>query len=331
MRYLIILLVISFCSCKKDINDATISSQASIQSTDAATLLLSDTPHLYIPELEYGYSAPFYNGGEGLTSAGLWSYMKYATIRHQVVSPYFSDAYFGKVPIGSTVKIINYACDIANGIEGDTWDTTINNPITRSGIADYKAISGIQPTPLSIVTYANGDVYLGRKKDEFSYTPSFGRLGAPNGINYHGDTSFIWWGWVDRYWNNAIIPEQDGKYVIAVTLDYGKINPKTSLLPINVIGDYVELDTTAIELNAAHPATNYKAVLQRGKIKGVNISWEGNGYAYCIERDGVMIVKWQDIRSYYDVNGNKFSTYKIITRAQGRIPDAETPIFKVTK
>lgn len=295
------------------------------------TSLLSNTYHFYIPENEQGYSAPFYNNGEGLTSAGLWSYVKYATTSHIVAQPYFSEAYFGKVPVGATVKICNYACDIANGVEGDTWDTTTNNPITRGGMNDFVDSQATKSVPLSIVTYANGDVFFGRKKDQFYYTPSFGRLGAPSGINYHGVNSFLWWGWVDRYWNNAIIPEEDGQYVIAVTLEYGAVNPKTALLPIKVTGSSVELDTAAIYTNAAKPAINYKAVLQRGKIKGVNISWEGNGYAYCVERDGQMIVRWQDIRSYFDPAGNKFSQYKIITRAQGRIPDAETNIFNVTR
>lgn len=276
--------------------------------------------YLYIPEDEGGWQA----GRVGLFNA-------YKQIGFTTVNSYISDQYGGKVPIGTPVKKLNYGCLIANGIPGETWDTTVNNPITLAGIRDFVVNNdGSQSLPIQITTYANGGVYLGRKKDEFDYSPTDRRLNAVSGIRYSGK-DYTWWGWGDNYYNDALIPFEDGKYVIAVTMDYNNtVNPTTSLLPISVTGNTVVTDTTAIAANKAKPATNYKALLQRGKIKGVNITWQGNGYAYCIERNGQMIVKWQDIRTYFDPLGNKFSTYKIITRAQGRIPDDSTSEFKVS-
>jgi hypothetical protein len=321
MKNILIFALLLLFSCKK-INVEQEQQQVTPQATVTADVVLP-TYNLYIPEDEGGWESPYESGRVGLFNGA-------KSIAHTTVNSVLYQNYFGKVPYGSYVKVCYYDCPIANGIPGETWDTTINNPITLSGERDYIVQGGVQQKPLSITVYANGDVFLGRKKDEFYYLPTKRRIGTPYGANHHGDTSFIWWGWMDNYNNTAIIPEADGEYVIAVTMDYGAINPQTSLLPIRVTGDVVVTDTTAIQANAAKSATNYKAVIQRGKIKGVNISWEGNGYAYCIERDGAMIVKWQDIRSYFDASGNKFSRYKIITRAQGRIPDNETPEFKVT-
>lgn len=287
---------------------------------ESSELTAANTYNLYIPEDESGWDTP-----DG--KAGLFNEAK--SVSYTNVNSYLYDQYLGKIPLNTRVKICVYGCPIANSIPGNSWDTTANNPITRSGANDYVTQGGIQPNPLSITVYSKGDVYLGRKKDEFYYLPTTSRIGAAKGMNY-GDKSFIWWGWMDQYRNSAIIPDEDGLFVIAVTLDYGGINPVTSLLPVKVVGSSIVTDTTAIEFNKANPATNYKATLQRGKVKGVNISWEGNGYAYCIMRDGEMIVRWQDIRNYFDPGGNRFSRYKIITRAQGRIPDAETPEFKAT-
>lgn len=277
-------------------------------------------PHLYIPEDEGGWQT----GRVGLFNA-------YKQIGFTTVNSWLSERYGGKVAIGTPVKKVNYGCLIANGIPGESWDTTVNNPITLAGTHDLVVNNdGSQSLPLQITTYAKGGVYLGRKKDEFDYTPTDRRLNAVSGIHYSGK-DYLWHGWGDNYSNDAIIPFEDGKYVIAVTMDYapGTINPTTSLLPISVTGNTVVTDTTAIVANKAQPATNYKALLQRGKLKGVSITWQGNGYAYCIERNGQMIVKWQDTRTYFDPLGNKFSTYKIITRAQGRIPDDSTSEFKV--
>lgn len=319
MRNLLTATVLIFLfSCQKMNTDleAIDAAQTSITATLETTAQIQS---LYIPEDEGGWQTS--SGRAGLFNA-------YKNVSFTTVNSYLSQMYRGKVAVGTRVKLLNYGCLIANGIAGDSWDTTINNPKTRSGVNDFIVNNDdSQSLPLEISTYSNGGVYLGRKKEEFDYTPTDNRTGSVKGAVYSGK-DFIWWGWGDTYYNNAIIPKEDGLYVIAVTLDYGKVNPQTSLLPIKVIGTTVVTDTTAIEANKAKPATNYKAGIQRGKVKGVNISWEGNGYAYCIERDGLMIVKWQDIRSYFDSSGNKFSNYKIITRAQGRIPDAETPTFK---
>jgi hypothetical protein len=313
------ILLIMFFSCSKvnPYQEAQQAAQASVTATVETTAQLSS---IYIPEDESGWITSHTSGRVGLFHA-------YQTISHTSVNSYMAEQYGGKVPVGTMVKINTYECLSGNGIAGDTWDTAINNPITRSGWADYITVGGIQPTPLSINVYSNGDLFLGRKKDEFYYTNSDQRIGATKGIYYPGQ-NVMWWGWGDTYRATAIIPEEDGYYVIAVSLDYNKPNPKTSLLPIRVTGLTSVVDTAGA--NAAKPAANYKAVIQRGKIKGVNISWQGSGYAYCIERDGQMILKWADVRSFFDPSGSKFSQYKIITRAQGRIPDAETPTFKVS-
>lgn len=324
MKNIFILLVfLVFFSCKKFVVTKERQQPITTQTIQSTTLLAS-AYNLYIPEDEGGWESPYPSGRVGLFNGS-------KSIAHTTVNSVLYQNYFGNVPYGSYVKVCYYDCPIANGIQGETWDTAVNNPITRSEAQDYVTLGGLQQKPLSITVYSHGDVFLGRKKDEFYYLPTKRRIGAPYGENHHGDTSFIWWGWMDNYNNTAIIPEQDGLFVIAITMDYGAINPNTSLLPIRVQGDSVWTDTTAIIANAANVASNYRATILRGKTKGINITWNGNGYAYCIERDGQMIVKWSDIRSYYDADGNKFSQYRIITRAQGRIPDAYTPIFKVSK
>jgi hypothetical protein len=323
-KYIILLIaLISSVSCKK-INVSQEQEQTSTEATTAALQAGAQIPSsFYIPEDEGGWETWYPAGRVGLFNA-------YKQVSTTTVNSYLYNAYGGKIALNSRVKIVNYDCLIANGIPGESWDTTVNNPITRSGVNDFIVNSdGSQSLPLQITTYANGEVYLAKKKDEFDYTPTDKRIGEVQGTIYSGK-DFIWWGWGDNYYNSAIIPDADGLYVIAVSLDYANPNPTTSLLPIKVTGTVVTTDTTAIVANAAKPATNYKAVIQRGKVKGVNISWEGSGYAYCIVRDGVMIARWQDIRSYFDPAGNKFSVYSIITRAQGRIPDAETPTFKVS-
>lgn len=320
---LFLILIISLFSCKKvDIKQQEVKPQQAVQ-TEPPALAVSDSPHIYIPEDEGGWVTSHESGRVGLFHA-------YQTIAHTSVNSYIYDQYGGKIAKGEMVKTDTYECLSANGIEGDTWDTTSNNPITRSGWLDYLTIGGIQPTPLSINVYSHGDLFLGRKKDEFYYANSDQRIGAVKGISHPGFNS-VWWGWGDTYRATAIIPEEDGLYVIAVSLDYNKPNPKTSLLPIRVTGLTSVVDTSAIAANKANPATNYKATLLKGKVKGVNITWEGKGYAYCIERDGQMIVRWQDIRSYFDAAGNRFSQYRLITRGQGRLEDVETPQFKPTR
>lgn len=325
MKKAIILLTIIFASCQKPDFYKEGQSLASKEFTSQLTSTTSELigSQIYIPEDEGGWDTWYTTGRVGLFNAA-------RTVSYTTANTFLSQIYGGKVALGQRVKTMSYDCLVANGVPGDNWDTALNNPITVSGVRDFLTIGGIQPTPLSITTYANGDIYLGRIKDEFYYENTDTRIGAAKGSIYPGK-NYVWWGHGDTYRPTVIIPDSDGKYVIAVTLDYGKPNPTTSLLPIKVTGTTVVTDTTAIEANKAKPATNYKAIIQRGKIKGVTLWWEGNGYAYCIERDGVMIVKWQDIRSYFDPSGSKFSQYKIITRAQGRIPDAETPVFKLSK
>lgn len=321
---LFLLTIISLFACTKSGLDREAQSFTSKNSNTALATATQGTTSLYIPEDEGGWNTWYPSGRVGLFNA-------YKQISFTTVNQYLSDAYGGTVPIGTIVKQLNYDCLIANGIRGESWDTTVNNPITITGNNDFVVnADGSQSMPLEITTYAQGDVYLGRKKDEFDYTPTDNRTGVVKGTVYHGQ-DFIWWGWGDTYYNSAIVPPADGLYVIAVTLDYGKINPNSSLLPIRITGNTVVTDTTAIVANTAQRATNYKAVLQRGKLKGVNITWQGKGYAYCIERDGQMILRWFDGRSFFDAEGNRFSKYKIITRAQGRIPDNETPVFSPTK
>jgi hypothetical protein len=323
MKKLLFIFTLFCFSCKKEAAlPATNNIKIKPLVSDVKSVLASNNAgyNLYIPEDEGGWDNSYQSGRVGL-------YNGFKSISHTTVNSYLYKQYGEKVPLGSQIKVCYYDCLIANGVQGEAWDTTENNPITRSGAQDYIVQGGIQQIPLTITTYADGDVYMGRKKDEFYYTPTDRRLNAANGINHHGDTSFIWWGWGDNYNNTAIIPETDGLYVIAVSMDYGT-NPTTSLLPIRVSGNEVVTDTTAIVANSALPASNIQATLQKGKYKGVNITWEGNAYAYCIERDGQMIAVWQDIRTFFDHNGNKNSVYRIISRNQGRIRDAYSNYFK---
>lgn len=327
MKNLTIVLLLIFFSCKKPDFYKEGQSVASQEFTSSLSTISVDSPEHYIPEDEGGWNTWYPSGRVGLFNAA-------RIVSHTTVGTGLYNAYQGKVPTGTRVKIMSYDCLVANGIPGDTWDTAANNPITLSGAFDWLTIGGVQPTPLSIVTYSHGDVYLSRVKEEFYYENTDQRTGAVKGKVYSG-YNYVWYGWGDNYKPTVIIPEEDGLYVIAVTLDYNKPNPKTSLLPIRVTGTTATTDTAAIDSNKANPATNYKAVIQRGKVKGVNISWEGNGYAYCIERsnDGVnweMILRWFDGRNYFDQGGNRFSQYRIITRGQGRIPDNETIPFKVS-
>lgn len=323
-----ILLIAVFFSCKKELKESEQLFGKTKQSE--TTLALISEPaagyNLYIPEDEGGWD-------EG--RVGLYNSAK--QIYYSTVSSYLYETYGGKLALNSRVKIFDYGCLIANGTPGDQWDTTLNNDITLSEARSFITKGGIQPTPLGVTVYKDGGVYIGRKKEEFYYTPTNRRLGAPASRIYHGDTSFLWWGWGDMYYNSVVIPEEDGLYVVAVTLDYGAVNPKTSLLPIRVRGGEVVTDTTAIAANAAKPATNYKAVIQRGRVKGVLLTWEGNSYAYCIERwnpvtkQWEMILRWFDGRSFFDVNGSQKDKYRMVSRGQGRIPDARTPEFGVSK
>jgi hypothetical protein len=313
-------------SCSKETPQQA--AENSLTATQEVAAITEETVNnLYIPEDEGGWDSPYPSG-----RVGLWNGSK--SIAYTTVGTGLFNQYGGTVPLGSKAKVCYYDCLIANGTPGETWDTTINNPITRSGTMDFVTNLGVQAKPLGITVYANGGVFLGRKKDEFAYSPTHSRTGAARGVNYSGK-SFIWHGWGDNYNNTAIIPDYDGKFVIAVTLDYGATNPKTSLLPIRVTGMEVVVDTSAIGENAALPATNYKAVIQRGRNKGVLLSWEGDSYAYCIEKwiDGAwkMIIVWYDGRSFLDVDGTFRDKYRVVSRNQGRIPDVRTNEIYVTK
>jgi hypothetical protein len=323
MKKLIPLLLLI--SCSKSPQQAA---ENRLTATQEVAAITEETlNNLYIPEDEGGWDSPYPSG-----RVGLWNGSK--SIAYTTVGTGLYQAYNGTVPYGSRVKVCYYDCLIANGVPGETWDTTANNPITRSGTMDFVTNLGVQAKPLGVTVYANGGLFLGRKKDEFAYSPTHARLGAARGMNYSG-VSFIWHGWGDNYNNTGIIPDFDGLFVIAVTLDYGATNPKTSLLPIRVTGAEVIVDTTAIAANAALPATNYKAVIQRGRNKGVLLSWEGNSYAYCIEKwngsSWEMILRWYDGRSFLDVDGTMKDKYRIVSRGQGRIPDARTSEFGVSK
>lgn len=324
MKKLLIVLVL-FVSCQQEKIAEHMQHSIAVFSppADQATGRQS---YLYAPEDEGGWQA----GRVGLFNAR-------KSIVFTTANSWLSEQYGGKVAIGQNVKMVDYDCLIGNGVPGDNWDTAVNNPITRTGIRDLVVNNdGSESIPIQITTYVNGGVYLGRKKDEFDYTPTDRRLNAASGILYSGK-DYLWHGWGDNYSNSAIIPFADGKYVIAVTINYnGSGVPTSSLLPISVTGNTVVTDTTAIYLNAALPASNVKAILQHGKVKGVNIDFTGNAYAYCLAKFNEttkaweMLFVWQDTRHFFDPTGNKFSKYKIISRNQGRIPDNETTEFKPT-
>lgn len=332
MKKTILLLaaIISVMSCKKTQDFEPLAKPIANAVIESITATSVDSAFLYIPEDEGGWE-----GGK----VGLFNAKK--AIGYWTANQWVVDQYGGSVVNGVRYKKINYGCMIANGKPGDTWDTTENNPITRSGIRDFVVNSdGSESIPLQITTYAKGGVYLKRTKVEFDYSPTDKRLNAAPPLNYTGK-DYANWGYGDMYYNDAIVPEEDGYYVIAVQLGYGNktINPIVSLLPIHVIGNTVVTDTTAIALNAALPATNKKAVIQRGKLKGINISWEGTGYAWCIERsnDGgatwTMFAKWLNVKNYFDPLGSKSSLYRITTRNEGRIPDyvpTSNDVFKVS-
>lgn len=318
--------IISIQSCKKMSQDVEpLAKSIASAVIESITSTSANSSFLYIPEDEGGWST----GRMGLLNTT-------QTVSHTTVNSYLNEQYNGAIAVGTPVKMITYPCLIANGIPGDTWDTTENNPITRAGIRDFAVNNdGSQSVPVQINVYVNGNVFVGRKKDEFDYSPTNKRFGACDGIRYSGK-DYTWWGWGDMYYNSAIVPNTDTTTyaVIAVTLNYkniSPINPPVSLLPVRIEGNSSVVDTTAIYKNAANPATNYKATIQHGKVKGVSITWEGNGYAYCISRDGQMILKWYDGRSFFDPLGTKNSQYRIITRAQGRIPDDSTAIFKPSR
>lgn len=324
--FLIILITFAF-SCKKvDLKQQNSAPQAE-QTEPPALAVLPDSPNVWIPEDLGGFVTSHTSGRVGLFHA-------YQTISYTTLTSYMAAQYGGKVAPGTRVKTNNYECLVVNATDEDTYDTAFHNPIIRSGAKDYITVGGIQPVPLSVNVYKQGDLFIGRKKDEFYYTNSDKRIGAPDGPKHPG-FNYISWQHGDTYRVTAIIPEEDGHYVIAVSLDYNKPNPKTALLPIHVTGLTSIVDLSAIDSNAANPATNYKATLGKGRLKGVNISWSGNGYAYCIERfNGStwdMILRWYDGRSFFDATGNKFSKYRIITRGQGRLKDAWTPEFKPTR
>jgi hypothetical protein len=314
MKYLLFLICLVACS-KHEYLQEQLKDQPIAQHESSQT----NSWYLYIPEQEDGYE-------EG--TAGLFT--SFRQIGYFTANQWLNDQYGGKLTLGARYKKINYGCPISNGIPGNTWDAATQNPVTLAGTRDLVVnADGSESIAIQVTTYAHGGVYLGRKKSEYDYAPTNKRLGAVEGQNYSGK-DYLWWGWYDMYYNDAIIPDADGKYVIAVSFDYDGVSPKASLLPINVVGTTVTLDTTAIYDNAALPATNYKAVLVHGKNKGVKVTFTGDGYAYCLERDGQMIFRWQDVREFFDPNGTKNSKYKIYTRAQDRIPDNWTPVFSVT-
>ena len=328
-----IIAVIAFLSCNKQ--DVTPKQDMYVESSQAMQAVIpTEGPNLYPVSDEAGWVTTNPSGRVGLLNATL-------TIRRTTANSFLAQQY--GVPIGTPLKMVDYPCLIANGIPGDTWDAEVQNPVTLSGSRDFTVNQdGSESIPVEIVTIANGGVYLDRKKDEFDYSPTDRRVGAVNGQNY-SDKDFVWWGWGDTYFNSAAIPEGDGYYVIPVRLAYGAgnnpINPLFTLLPIHVVGNTATVDLTAIALNAAKAATNTKAVLQKGRVKGVTVSWSGDGYAYCIEKstDGgntwTMPVKWANIRSWFDAGASKSTLYRIITRAPGDIPDyfpTAADVFKVT-
>ena len=84
----------------------------------ASFTLPTEGPNLYIPEDEGGYDYP---GRIGL-------YNGFKQIAYITVNSYLASQYLGKVAVGETRKVCYYDCFIANGIPGDTWDTTTNQP-----------------------------------------------------------------------------------------------------------------------------------------------------------------------------------------------------------
>lgn len=297
-------------------------------------------PEIYIPEDEAGWITSDPSGRVGL-------YRAYKRIDRTTVDEDMVENYEGQFTLGEPVTTLGYECLIANGQPGDIFPASLfqyTNDGTRDWVVDRSEYSnGTYKFEgyLQVVTYKNGEVVGGRKKEDVYFSVTDSRIDAPLGKWYGGDTMYLPFGKGDKYFNTVIIARGqtniDDKYVVAVTVaPYGNIpgddpSNNTSFLPFSVVNGEPVTDVSAIEANGAKVPENVVAKLQRGRYKGVNISWSGNAYAYCVERDGVMIAVWQDIRSYYDPNGNRNSVYRIVARNQGKIPDAVSEPVKPVK
>lgn len=300
----------------------------------------SKDPELYIPEDEGGWETSNPNGRVGLYNA-------YKRIETSMVDDDLAEAYGGKLTIGQSVTVLGYDCLVANGIPGDKVDTSLFKYTAtgeRDWVVDRTAYSGGTyqfKGYLQVVVYRNGEVVASRKKEDVYFSNTHHRIGATTPMWYSGNTMSLAWLYGDNYFNYAVLAigtsNIDDKYVVAVSIaPYGNVpgddpSNNTSFLPFSVVNGEPLTDTTAFEANGAKVPENVVARLQRGRYKGVNISWSGNAYAYCVERDGVMIAVWQDIRSYYDPNGNRNSVYRIVARNQGKIPDAVSEPVKPVK
>ena len=297
-------------------------------------------PELYIPRDEGGWIT-------GVPGERVGLYNAYKRVEKITVDEDMVENYDGKFTLGEPVTVLGYECLIANGQPGDVFPSSLfqyTNDGTRDWVVDRSEYSnGTYKFNgyLQIVVYKDGKVVGGRKKEDVYFSVTDSRIDAPLGKWYGGDTMYLPFGKGDKYFNTAIIARGqsnfDGKYVIAATIaPYGNVpgddpSNNTSLLPFSVVNGEPITDVSAISANAAGVPTNIKAVVQRGREKGVVITWEGDAYAYCVERDGQMIAVWQNIRSFYDPNGSMKSDYRIVARNQEEIPDAYSPVFKPTR
>ncbi len=322
-KLLTFLMVFAFFSCQKDkdqLADLQIEERASVaQVTAPSGYTIGDTskrPNLYIPISEAGWA---YN-----PLVGLYPGFKSITA------------------INDTSVEFGYACYIANGIKN--FDAAQAFPFDYSGNKDFVSCRPCDrvadpystrdynfPGMLSVKAYGFGKVVSTLEKQNFYVGPNYTRVGFDflKQISYNwfrSDTMYIPWGCGDNYFNRITLPAtggvvKEGYYVVKVHVNPDSViresdySDNISYLPVYVQGTSVRVDTNALNVAPQAPSFN-ECKIQRGKLKGVSLKWEGEADAYCVERNGVMIVKWLYGKQYLDINGTTNDSYRIISRVE---------------